>query len=61
MLRCGISLPIQMTDTRDRLMFSLYVRNDHDRPRIVKLRAVCGPLDLNDPQPAITVMTPEED
>jgi hypothetical protein len=45
----------------DRLPFALYVRNDNDRPRLVKLVAACGPLDMDDPQPAITVMMPDED
>jgi len=27
----------------------------------VKLVAVCGPLDIDDPQPAITLMMPDED
>jgi len=27
----------------------------------VKLIAQCGPLDMDDPQPAITVMMPDED
>src|ERR1022692_4874672 len=44
-----------------RLPFALYVRNDNHRPKLVKLIARCGPLDLDDPQPAITVMLPEED
>jgi hypothetical protein len=44
-----------------RLPFALYVRNDNHRPRLVKLIAWCGPLDLDDPQPAITVMLPDED
>ena len=44
-----------------RLPFSLYVRNDNRRPRLVKLVAVCGPHDIDDPQPAITVMMPDED
>jgi hypothetical protein len=46
---------------QDRLPFALYVRNDSHGPRLVKLVAACGPLDLNDPQPAITVMMPDED
>ncbi len=29
--------------------------------RLVKLIPTCGPLDINDPQPAITVMMPDED
>ena len=44
-----------------RLPVALYVRNDNRRPRLIKLVATCGPLDIDDPQPAITVMTPEED
>lgn len=46
--------------SRDRLPFALYVRNDNCRPRLVKLLAHCGPLDLNDSRPAITVMMPDE-
>ena len=45
----------------DRLPVALYVRNDNHRPRLVKLIATCGPLDIDDPQPAITVMMPDED
>jgi hypothetical protein len=44
-----------------RLPVALYVRNDDERSRLVRLVAVCGPLDLDDPQPAITVMLPDED
>ena len=46
---------------QNRLPFALYVRNDNRAPRLVKLVAMCGPLDLDDPQPAITVMLPDED
>jgi hypothetical protein len=42
------------------LPFALYVRNDNHSPRLVKLMATCGPLDFDDPQPAITVMMPDE-
>jgi hypothetical protein len=45
----------------DRLPVALYVRNDNRRPRLVRLTAVCGPLDMDDPQPAITVMLLDED
>ena len=45
----------------ERLPVALYVRNDNRRSRLVKLIATCGPLDLDDPQPAITVMLPDED
>src|SRR5712664_3848309 len=44
-----------------RLPFALYVRNDNKSPRLIKLVATCGPLDIDDPQPAITVMLPDED
>ena len=44
-----------------RLPFALYVRNDNRRPRLIKLIAACGPLDVDDPQPAIVVMMPDED
>ena len=46
---------------QNRLPFALYVRNDNRRPRLIKLIATCGPLDIDDPQPAITVMMPDED
>ncbi|MGA2557206.1 MAG: DUF6573 family protein [Verrucomicrobiota bacterium] len=45
----------------DRLPVALYVRNDNRGPRLVRLTAVCGPLDIDDPQPAITVMLMDED
>ena len=45
----------------DRLPVALYVRNNNVRPRLVKLTAVCGPLDFDDPHPAVTVMMPVED
>ena len=40
---------------------ALYVRNDNQRSRLIKLIATCGPLDIDDAQPAITVMMPDED
>jgi hypothetical protein len=46
---------------QSRLPFALYVRNDNRAPRLVKLVAMCGPLDMDDPQPAITLMMPDED
>lgn len=46
---------------KNRLPFALYVRNDNRAPRLIKLIAMCGPLDMDDPQPAITVMLPDED
>ena len=46
----------------DRIPVALYVRQSNtERPRLIKLIATCGPLDLDDPQPAITVMMPDED
>ena len=45
----------------DRIPVALYVRNDQHAARLVKLIATCGPLDIDDPQPAITVMMPDED
>src|ERR1039457_5607399 len=38
----------------DRLPVALYVRNDNHRAKLVKLIATCGPVDVDDPLPAIT-------
>ena len=46
---------------KTRLPFALYVRNANRRPRLVKLIATCGPLDFDNPKPAITVMMSDED
>lgn len=43
------------------IKFSLYVRNNNRAPKLVILKAVCGPLDMDQPEPAITVMLPDED
>lgn len=40
-------------------VYPLYVRNDNRSPKLVELKAVCGPGD--DPKPVITIMLPEED
>jgi hypothetical protein len=45
----------------DRIPFSLYVRNDNRNLKFVNLIAACGAMDMDDPQPAITVMMPGED
>ena len=45
----------------DRIPVALYVRNDNRAARLVKLVATCGPLDIDDPAPAITVMMVDED
>ena len=44
-----------------RIPVALYVRNDNRRATLIKLVATCGALDIDDPQPAITVMLPDED
>ena len=44
-----------------RLPFALYVRNNNKAPRLIKLVAMCGALDIDDPQPAITILLPDED
>src|ERR1043166_6566081 len=44
-----------------RIPVALYVRNDNRRATLIKLVATCGPLDIDDAQPAITVMSPDED
>lgn len=45
----------------DRIPVALYVRNDNRRAKLVKLIATCGPRDIDDPAPAITVMMVDED
>ena len=44
-----------------RLPVALYVRNDNHRAKLVKLIAVCSALDMDDPQPALTLMMTDED
>ncbi len=44
-----------------RMPVALYVRNDNRRPPLIKLIATWGAFDIDDPQPAITVMLPDED
>ena len=43
------------------IKFSLYVRNNNRAAKLVTLKAVCGPLDMDQPDPAITVMLQDED
>ena len=58
MLRCAIvSGHPGISDLR----FTVYVRNNNRAARPVRLIATCGPLDVDDHQPAITVMLPGED
>ena len=45
----------------DRLPVALYVRNDNHRAKLVKLIATCSALDIDDPQPALTLMMADED
>lgn len=58
MLRFGIR---KAQAGQARTPFSLRVRNDNRASRLVKLVATCGPLDIDNPEPAITVMLPDED
>ena len=43
----------------DTLHYQFYVKNDNRRPKLVTLKAVCGPADNG--APCITVMEPSED
>jgi hypothetical protein len=45
----------------DRIKFAHYSKNDSRHALMVQLVATCGPLDMDDPQPAITIMMPGED
>ena len=42
-------------------MAALHGYNRDRTPPLVNLKAMCGPRDIDDPQPAITVMLPDED
>lgn len=44
-----------------RIPVAFYCRNDERDAKLYKLIAECGPLDLDDPQPSITLMMPDED
>ena len=46
---------------QDRIPVALYVRNNNRAPKLVKLLATCGPLDVDNPQPAITLQMQGED
>ena len=45
----------------DRCPVALYVRNNNRAAKLIKLIAQCGPRDIADPSPVITVMMPDED
>jgi len=63
MLRFGIlrARPGAAGAACTRIPVAFYVRNDNRAARLVKLIATCGALDIDDPQPAITLMMPDED
>jgi len=42
-------------------LFKLHVRNDNRHPKVVTLKAQCGPKDIDDQAPAITIMLLDED
>ena len=58
MLRFAI---MRSSSGQDRVPVALYVRNDNHRAKLVKLIAQCGPLDMDDASPSITVIMPDED
>src|SRR5512137_2922950 len=59
MLRFAI---IRSRPGTSRLTVALYVRNsDTHPPRLTKLIATAGAVDIDDPAPAITLMLPTED
>jgi hypothetical protein len=59
MLRFAI---IRSQPGTSRLVVALYVRNSDSHPaRLTKLIATAGAVDIDDPDPAITVMLPDED
>ena len=45
----------------NRASFALYIPIDAKSRRLIRLVAVCGPHDIDDPHPAITIMLPDED
>lgn len=57
MLRCAI----RAGKGGDMIRYSLLVRNDNRRPKLVHLKSQCGPKDIDDASPAITIMLPDED
>ena len=54
------ALPSAKRKPAKRLPFALYVQNDNHRPRLVKLVAMYGSLEIDHPAPAITVLPDEE-
>jgi hypothetical protein len=43
----------------DTLLYTVFVRNDNDAPKPVKLKAICHPGDEG--EPVVSVMLPDED
>src|SRR5437879_4240419 len=50
-LNSGLSTNNPQLSTSHRLPVALYVRNHPQAAQLIKLIAVCGPLDIDDPQP----------
>ena len=50
---------IQKGTEGSELLYELLVRNDNKSPRLVQLKAVCGPGDSA--EPVLTIMLPHED
>lgn len=44
-----------------RITFKVYVRNNNRAPKLIELVSVCGPTDIDDARPSITIMLPNED
>ena len=53
MLRFGI---LRSRPGCDRIPVALYVRNDNQRAKLIKLIAICGALDIDDPQAALRLV-----
>jgi hypothetical protein len=45
---------------QQRISFALHVRNDNRGAKLVTLSATCGPRDVDDASPAITILLPGE-
>jgi uncharacterized protein DUF6573 len=54
-----LKIAIRRSAGGDTILFRLLVRNDNGQPRLVQLKALCGPGD--DAEPVITILLPDED
>lgn len=45
----------------DTLLFQVCVQNTKTKPREITLKAIIGATDIDNPEPAITIMLPDED